>query len=365
MSNWCHEDGWYIQYGDIKLHIVAAYKHLVTYITLDGTDIKDARHKACSAMCAYAPLATKIFGSSAIYMNLKLIFLESLVLSRLLFNAHIRVPSVGFIRILNQVYMRVVRRISNKMRFDKTAITDRAVRALASQPSIDCLLMRKRLIYLPRVWQSVFLRAVLAVGAPSDLLPWTKLILDDLVFMSSHVPNLASFGRPSVEHSKWRALIHSSEWPRLVNQICFVDSVADVRTEMPMSCKTFQCNMCPDDAPLFFPTHRALKCHQRKAHGCRSSVKKYADADGVCICCGTVFSSRLRLVAHLTDRRRPKCWEYVQLHGKPLSDYRCEELDAADRAAQTEARRQGHTQPMSSAPARTKDGRAIGRVHVR
>eukprot|EP00973_Karenia_brevis_P033211 4582777-Karenia_brevis.AAC.1 len=76
-------------------------------VTIDGSDVADAKHKACSAMSAYAPLASRIFSSQWIYPNLKMLFKDSLVLSRLLLNAHIRVPSAKFIRILSNAHMRV------------------------------------------------------------------------------------------------------------------------------------------------------------------------------------------------------------------------------------------------------------------
>eukprot|EP00973_Karenia_brevis_P007636 1037713-Karenia_brevis.AAC.1 len=69
MQRWHHEDGWYVLYNvdvdgattQIKLHVVSAYKHLGSILSIDGSDHQNAKHKACSAMAAYAPILYKVF----------------------------------------------------------------------------------------------------------------------------------------------------------------------------------------------------------------------------------------------------------------------------------------------------------------
>ena len=50
-----------------------------------------------------------------------------------------------------------------------------------------------------------------------------------------------------------------------------------------------------------FRGSRALLQHQRTAHGRRCVAKNFAPAHGQCPVCRVVFSTRLRLVAHLTE----------------------------------------------------------------
>ena len=64
--------------------------------------------KLSQAMLAYTPICTKIFGCSTTRLAMKITFLFALVLSRLLFNVHTRVPSVRYLAQLNSTYMRVV-----------------------------------------------------------------------------------------------------------------------------------------------------------------------------------------------------------------------------------------------------------------
>ena len=69
--------------------------------------------------------------------------LWSLVLSRLLFNCHTIAPSARFIKILNNAYMKPVRRIAGAVRLGH-ASTELEARRAAQLPSIDCLLARAR-----------------------------------------------------------------------------------------------------------------------------------------------------------------------------------------------------------------------------
>ena len=92
-------------------------------------------------------------------------------------------------------------------------------------------------------------------------------------------------------------------------------------------------------------------------------MRYYADSNGVCIACGTNFHSRLRLLAHLVDKRRPKCRDQIlfgnfhkNCHEKVLK------LDIEDRVARRAAKQQGHTHAIAVGSATRADGSLIGRV---
>eukprot|EP00973_Karenia_brevis_P001721 234277-Karenia_brevis.AAC.1 len=268
MANWQHHDGWYIPFADAggsaaKLFIVSSYKHLGTVVAIDGSDVLDAKRKACSTMTAYAPIAVKIFGSSWIHMYLKLAFLDSLILTRLLLNVQIRVPSVRFVSIVSAVYMRVLRRIAGLMRYDGTACSDRQVRARLNQPSVDCLITRRRLMYLKRLVGLTPgpLHALLAVGCPTKPLPWVKLILSDLRLLRSQVSDVANMPNPEDNPEKWLSVILDERWRNWVLQLFFIDSVAD-KGEKPVVVKMWACEMCPKSEIAFFASERALRSHQ-------------------------------------------------------------------------------------------------------
>ena len=79
----------YYANGAQKLRLVAKYKHLGSYLSCDGTFNHDVMNRCSSAMSAFGPLACSLFGSTRLAIKLKLNFLRSLILSRLLFNVHV------------------------------------------------------------------------------------------------------------------------------------------------------------------------------------------------------------------------------------------------------------------------------------
>jgi hypothetical protein len=87
-------------------------------------------------------------------------------------------------------------------------------------------------------------------------------------------------------------------------------------------------------------SQRALETRARAEHGDRLLVKRYVHGT-VCPCCGTDYRDRLRLVVHLSDRRRPHCATWVMANVQPLPDSKLQALGAADRKARTDAQRAG------------------------
>ena len=79
--------------------------------------------------------------------------------------------------------------------------------------------------------------------------------------------------------------------------------------------------------------------HMRIAHNVRSPMRAYAFASGLCASCGVCFQTRLRLLGHLSDARRPKCHEWHLLHATLLDAATMARLDAMDAAARLKAQR--------------------------
>eukprot|EP00973_Karenia_brevis_P012585 1707249-Karenia_brevis.AAC.1 len=134
-------------------------------------------------MAAYAPIAVKIFGSAHVGTWLKLHFLYSLVLNRLLYKVQLWLPEPKSMLKLNVVYMRVLRRIDGCVRYDSTCErTDYEVRERLGQPSIDCLLVKARLKYLGRLVriQHPTLLAILSATCCGRRLRWVTQVINDL-----------------------------------------------------------------------------------------------------------------------------------------------------------------------------------------
>ena len=141
-------------------------------------------------MSAYCPLASKIFGSCRINVWLKLLFMHSLVLSRLLYLVCLWGNRPKPLSLLNGVYMRCLRRIAGECRFGASGtLTDLQVRQKLVQPSLDCLVCRRRLLHARCIAtsRSQVLHAMLSqkCGSEGKVLPWVKLLQHDLHIMYS------------------------------------------------------------------------------------------------------------------------------------------------------------------------------------
>ena len=128
----------------LDLVVVSSYKHLGGDIAAVGGATALARHHRNSAMAAYGPLATKIFGAPQLPRELRRRLFVSLVLSRLLFNVHIVTPTRKLVSALNDVYMRGLRRLYDQCRYGHCD-SDRAFREVVREPSLDCVMSRARL----------------------------------------------------------------------------------------------------------------------------------------------------------------------------------------------------------------------------
>eukprot|EP00973_Karenia_brevis_P011041 1494564-Karenia_brevis.AAC.1 len=90
---------------------------------------------------------------------------------------------------LNSVYMRGLRRIAGKVKFDATSAreagSDHSVRVMLGAPSLLCIIMRRRLLLLASVlrYGPPHLLAILATRSKTNEcapLPWVSLVLADL-----------------------------------------------------------------------------------------------------------------------------------------------------------------------------------------
>jgi hypothetical protein len=361
-----------------RLSIVTQYKHLGTVVSADGSGVPGARSKRDAAMCAYVPIAIKIFGAprSKVGDWLKLLFMHSLVLSRATFNVHITVVSPREMAIYNGVYMRVLRRIGGSMRFGET-ISDYEVRRQMGQPSIDCLLVRHRLLYLRRllVHRPRALLGLLSQRPGGAMMPWTKAAVDDMCLLRDRVGSIGRLGDPCENPAHWYGFItgDGSGWESAVDALFFVESICDKsRPSEPLACpapRAVTVHTCPDCASdglsVCFASDKALQSHRRAKHGYRTEMRFYVGSDGICPVCQKRFVTRLRCLAHLRDTRRRDCSSVI-LGGsvRRLEQHVVDELDGADRVARRCAFREGHTQPLAKGAATTADGTIIGRVRM-
>ena len=189
-SEFKHQDGRYLVIppseflsdANPRIGLVHTYKHLGLPTAIDGSPMPAVNHNCNRAFQAYGPLASKVFGSPQIRVNAKILLMNTLILTRLCFNLHIMVPNAAALAKLNTAYMRPGRKIADRCNYDGSQGSDLRPRISIGVPSIDCLLLRRRLLHLRRILVDApaVLPSLLAVRKAGALMPYTKLIIDDM-----------------------------------------------------------------------------------------------------------------------------------------------------------------------------------------
>ena len=156
---------------NIALRIVPHYKHLGSFICLDGNLVVEATNRAMSALRSFAPISRKIFGSASIALPRRKLLAWSLIMSNLFLNIHVWSLFAGRPRqIVNTMYNRVWHRIAGACGSAGNTVSNYTVRAVLEVPSVDCVVRKKRLSYLARIAQDNLdgLNAVLRFVSPTE-----------------------------------------------------------------------------------------------------------------------------------------------------------------------------------------------------
>ena len=330
----------------------------------NGDTFANTKHRVSSALAAYAPLAYKTFGSDLLSVRHRLAFLRSLVLSRLLVAVHTLVPTGRDLKAMNGCYMRGLRRIAGVPRFSpENNTTDRQVRDLLQQPSLDCLIVRARLAFAARVCRDrpaeLLALLHLRVGGEAGRLPWVAQLAKDVDVLKdalaiSQWPSL--FEGPQFWHDK---MSQPHAWSNMIDSVFFTVSVCDRQKDASGSRAVHQF-VCPD-CDCAFASSRALESHARVKHLKRNIIREFVPS-AVCPCCQTDFVQRVRCLAHLSDRRRPRCRDWVLRHCRRLSPATVVRLDQADRELRRAAQRSGRSHVIAKGAARNSSGRVVGRA---
>ena len=221
-------------------------------------------------------------------------------------------------------------------------------------PSVEGMIRQARLKYLAQIGNTRAdqLRDLIADRSGGKPTRWAKLVCDDLVAMHAALPfETAELGDPRAHPEKWFAAArnHPNMWKELVSLVVVCESVCDRKSLPHAEASDIVCVVCNQH----FKSERAASMHRRVVHGESCKAKCFAPQSGQCPICGIRFSTRLRLIAHLTEKRfrsgKAPCGQ--ELHKcKPLDPAEVARLDDLDRQARQQARRQGRTQPRTTCP---------------
>ena len=265
------------------------------------------------------------------------------------------------------------------MRFEKVAVSDLQIRCNLHMPAIEVLVSRKRLAHLRTVLTSecTALGTLLsATWTDSNgcvtRLPWCNLVLGDLCLLKAfHSPKLDELGDPLSNADAWANFIVAfpNQWKEYIKALNISSSICDSKKgdkrnshidPPPVALDQLKhvCAVCNaagsgEKRSFSFLTSRALQAHERTVHFARNPIKKYIDGSGVCPICKITFASRLRVIAHCTEKRlrgkaRVSCNAVLVSGVVPcVSPETLEKLDAFDRKARNAAVANGRTQPIA------------------
>ena len=319
-------------------------------------------------MSIYFPLSSKIFGSCRIHRDIRMRLFSCLVISRLLYNVHVWsvLPRSAYEK-LNAVYMKGLRRIAGMMRFKSTGHGyNEQVRRELDAPSLQCLIVRRRLLLLSSLSQFAppLFSTLLAArdSTHTQCLPWVRLVMHDLTTMFfRHAANLAELGDPQHHADRWYFFARDFPipWKTLVNCMFFHTMPLD-RVEEKQAVSFSACSHACEHCSERFASQKALWSLQRAKHKVRSSLESYLPSSGVCPVCRLKFASRPRLLAHVSEtrqrgRQRIRCRDLIQAGlVVPLDPADLQAARLSDNLLRKDAFKRGLTQPKSEMHAKRR-----------
>ena len=169
----------------------------------------------------------------------------------------------------------------------------------------------------------------------------------------------------SLHPEAWLGLMNDFKWHELVSKVFFITSVLDSHVKSEDAAFAHVCNICIEqnlEGKTSFATRKALESHQRSKHGIRNNIRMYIADATECPSSQTKFGARLSLLAHLSDKRRPKCREFVMSNCPILDAATISALDASDNDKRKAARKAGRTHHIVQSAAINAKGIQTGRI---
>jgi hypothetical protein len=172
---------------------------------------------------------------------------------------------------------------------------------------------------------------------------------------------------PDSDPHLWTDVMHHPKWSDLVLYVFFMSSCLDSScTDLADPC-VHVCTICVQlkvDTKTSFATQKALESHQRCKHGIRNNIRLYVGDVEQCPCCETTFGARVSLLAHLSDKRRPKCRLFVFENCPALDLGTVSYLDSIDNDLKKASRKSGRSHHIVSCAAVNAKGRQSGLIFL-
>eukprot|EP00435_Cladocopium_sp_Y103_P036537 s605_g9.t1 len=346
-----------------KVPVVLTYKHLGTWVNNDAKAKHAVRASLCTARKAWGPLVRPFLAKKHISLTTKMQVFESVVLSRLLFNAHVwSMVTDGELAQWEAGFRPMLYALA-KPRLRGHAPFLFSIRTLCGMCGIMTptdLLHVARLRYLKRILPqcpAVLWHAVRSIDDKEGTWLWNLRKSLQWLVQFSHASFALSVQAPWEDwfsfialDSRWkgrlkrashscreyrRAYAEDQVWHYWLQHALSDDGVVLSLDESPVvPSSAWSCDLCS----ARFASKRALAVHAMQLHGYKTVFKHYSH-DGQCSHCAKDFHSRIRLCAHF--RNSPACFQRIQAIFPALTVACMEELDVHDRELAQRLKQQG------------------------
>ena len=346
----------------MHLRVVQSYKHLGGWVHADGKPKHALRERIRNAKQAWGPLIQPFFRRKQVSLQAKVRVFESLVMSRMLFNAHAlsriteREVAVWEAAMRTMVVPMVGSKLEGLPPF--TFTTETLCGLVGLLPPSD-LLHVARLRFLPRLigncpqalwdlihegdhggdswisstrasfkWLCTFMGPRLALSWEADLKDWWTMISFDEKW------NLKVKRAARACRECRRECAEALVWEKKVeSELRCDEALVDLHRKVPVA-TPWTCETCH----ALFATKKALAVHAMKQHDYRGIAFHYT-VDGTCPNCSKCFSHRTRLANHL--KAVDECFSRVRACFPPLGRDTILEMAEEDKIHMREMKGQG------------------------
>eukprot|EP00435_Cladocopium_sp_Y103_P035098 s3646_g9.t1 len=351
---------WTTDQQQYRLHICHEYKHLGTWIQTKHRHARELSMRASAAKQQWGQLARPFF-TRKLSSDLKAKVFQSLVISKMLYNAHTwtGIAAKEMDSWTNALRAPVATMVKSKLAFTtKFQHTTDELFAFCQMLPLQEQVYANRLRFLARLLRVCPpLTWALLCSTPGSG-SWVQLCLDACRWMQTHCADPLPSAQASFDEwiqfvrldDRWKGRIrktvrsalayHHAKATQAIWQRHFEARLHRHGATLPEEqvakpkAQLWQCELCPK----VFGSSQALAMHAHRDHGYKKKVRYYA-AGETCPVCLQFFHTRKRLSIHL--EKGPRCYSVVQACWPPMPAAEVQALDDIDKVAESQLRKNG------------------------
>ena len=335
----------YMQVYQHRMRLGAQYKHLGSVATDTGHMGAEVANRVNGMLAAWMPLEKTVFAAEQIARQVRLRLAAALLFATLLYGAATWSPLPDhLVRRLESARLRAVRRIDGQVGHkNQHAISDQRLVAKYGLDSMEGLMRRLRLMYLPRLVNAaprILLSLLQGAGDPSWQSSWAEQMVDDLEVLHAASGKLEHLPSPRHSTAEWVDLVRTSpkQWKTIVSK---VKRFGAGRIQQPQPQLDHQPAVKCPHCDQWFDTHAERQSHAASAHKDRRIERFFIGADAVCPICTKGYGTRIRAIRHLCYSAVVCQRGFLYHQGEPLHPETVKLLDAKDAAFISRCRKKG------------------------